>query len=184
VFEATAAHHDSDEAQARLGFRLMEAPLLRAEQRPLEALAAAREALAIGELSVLHPYYRQAWIEACEAAFELSDQEQIEELLGEVERLPPSERMPRLVAQEARFRGRLLVLRGDREGAAEHLSRAVDGFRALQMPYPLAMALVEQAELGEADPAPLLAEAREIFERLGAKPWLERVDATERAVAV
>ena len=39
------------------------------------------------------------------------------------------------------------------------------------------MALVEQAELGVDDPAPLLAEAREIFERLGATPWLERVDA-------
>ena len=52
------------------------------------------------------------------------------------------------------------------------------------MPYYLAMALVEQAELGVEDPAPLLAEAREILERLGAKPWLERVDAAERAVAV
>ncbi len=46
------------------------------------------------------------------------------------------------------------------------------------------MALVEQAELGVDDPAPLLAEAREIFERLGATPWLERVDALERAVTV
>ena len=34
------------------------------------------------------------------------------------------------------------------------------------------------------DPAPLLAEAREIFERLGARPWRERVDGAERAVTV
>ena len=163
---------------------MMEAQVLRAEQRPLEALTAAREALAIGDLSALHPYYKGAWIEACEAAFELGDQEQIEELLGEAERRPPSERTPRLVTQEARFHGRLLALRGDRDGAAELLGRAVDGFRALQTPYPLAMALVERAELGVDDPAPLLAEAREIFERLGATPWLERVDAAERAVAV
>ena len=34
------------------------------------------------------------------------------------------------------------------------------------------------AEGGTADEAePLLAEAREIFERLGAAPWLERLDA-------
>jgi hypothetical protein len=46
------------------------------------------------------------------------------------------------------------------------------------------MTLVERAELGVDDPAPLLAEAREILERLGAKPWLERIDAAERAVAV
>jgi hypothetical protein len=51
------------------------------------------------------------------------------------------------------------------------------------MPYPLAIALLEQAELGVGDPAPLLAEAREILERLGATPWLERVDTLERAVA-
>jgi len=182
--EAGSAQSDSDEVQARLGFRMMEARVLRAEQRPLEALTAARETLAIGELSALHPFYKTAWIEACEAAFELGDQEQIEELLGEVERLPPSERTPRLVAQEARFRGRLLALRGDRVGAAELLGRAVDGFRALQTPYPLAMALVEQAEVGESDPAPLLVEAREIFERLGATPWLERVEGLERAVRV
>jgi class 3 adenylate cyclase/tetratricopeptide (TPR) repeat protein len=182
--EAGLAQSDTDEVQGLLAFRMMEARVLRAEQRPLEALTAAREALAIRELSALHPFYKLAWIEACEAAFDLGDQEQIDELLGEVERLPPSERTPRLVAQEARFRSRLLALRGDRDGAAELLARAVDGFRALQTPYPLAMALVEQAELGVDDPAPLLAEAREIFERLGATPWLDRVDALERAVTV
>jgi class 3 adenylate cyclase/tetratricopeptide (TPR) repeat protein len=184
ALEAGSAQSDSDEQQSRLGFRMFEAGVLRAEGRPSEAFEAAREALAIGELSKLHPFYKVAWIEACEAAFDLADQEQIEELLGEVERLPPSERTPRLVAQEARFRGRLLALRGDSEAAAELLSRAADGFRALQTPYPLAMALTERAELGVSDPAPLLAEAREIFERLGAKRWLERVDAAERAVTV
>jgi len=94
-----------------------------------------------------------------------------------VEQLPASERTPLLIAQEARLRGRLRALRDDRDGAAELLARAVDQFRALQTPYPLAIALVE-------DSAALLAEAREIFERLGATPWLERVDAAERAVAV
>ena len=132
----------------------------------------------------MHPLYKQAWIQACEVAFELGDQDQIEDLLAEIEQLPPSERTPRLLAQESRFRGRLFALRGDHDGAEHLLARAVDALRALQTPYSLAMALVEQAELGVDDPAPLLAEAREIFERLGAKPWLERVDAAERAVAV
>ena len=62
--------------------------------------------------------------------------------------------------------------------------QAVNGLRELKMPYSLAIALVEHAELGVDDPAPVFAEAREIFKRLGAKPWLERVDAAERAVAV
>jgi tetratricopeptide (TPR) repeat protein len=184
AFETGLAQLDSDEPQTRLGNRLYEAMLLRAEHRLPEALDAAREALQLRDLSTLHPFYKLAWIEACEAAFELGDEPQLEELLGEVERLPPSDRTPRILAQEARFRGRLLALRGDRDRAAELFSRAVDGFRALQTPYPLAIALVEQAELGVGDPGPLLAEAREIFERLGAKPWLERIDALERAVTV
>jgi hypothetical protein len=52
------------------------------------------------------------------------------------------------------------------------------------MPHHVAITLLEQAEAGVGDTAALLAEGREIFERLGAKPWLERVDAAERAVAV
>ncbi|HEU5215411.1 MAG TPA: adenylate/guanylate cyclase domain-containing protein [Gaiellaceae bacterium] len=184
ALEAASAFSDSDEVQTRAFYRLMDSFVLRAEQKPLEALAAAREALARDELTALHPIYKYAWVQACEVAFELGDQEQIEDLLGEVERLPRSERTPRPLAQEARFRGRLLALRGDREGAAELLARAVEGFRALQTPYPLAIALAEQAELGVGDPATLLAESREIFERLGATPWLERLDALQRAVAV
>ena len=184
AFETGSAQLDSDESQTRLGNRLFEAMLLRAEGRLSEALDAAREALELRELSTLHPFYKQAWIEACEAAFALGDEAQVEELLGEVERLPPSDRTPRIVAQEARFRGRLLALRGDRDGAAGLLARTVDGFRAMQTPYPLAIALVEQAELAVDDPAPLLAEAREIFKRLGAAPWLERLDDLERAVTV
>jgi predicted ATPase/class 3 adenylate cyclase len=175
---------DWEEPQTRFGFRMLEARTLRAEGRLPEALAAAREALEVGDVDALHPFFKAAWIETCEAAFEVGDHEQVEELLGVVEQLPPSVRTPRLVTHEARFRGRLLALRGDRDGAAELIARAADGLRALQMPYPLAIVLVEQAEAGADDPAPLLAEAREIFERLGAKPWLERIDAFERAVTV
>jgi tetratricopeptide (TPR) repeat protein len=183
ALEAGSEMRDSEEQQTRVFFRMLEGQVLRAEGRLSEALAASRGALSIGELSAMHPLYKQAWIDACETAFDLGDEGQVEELLGEVERLPRAERTPRLLAQEARFRGRLLALRSDREGAAELLARGVEGFRTLQTPYYLAMALVEQAEVGENDPAPLLAEAREIFERLGATPWLERVDALERAVA-
>jgi tetratricopeptide (TPR) repeat protein len=183
ALEAASAYSGADEVQTRRFYRLMDSFVLHAERQLLEALAAARDALARDELTALHPLYKEAWIQACEVAFELGDQAQIEDLLGEVEQLPPSERTPRLLAQEARFRGRLLAVRDEREDAAELLARAVEGFRALQTPYPLAIALVEQAELVD-DPAPLLTEAREILERLGATPWLERVDAAERAVAV
>ncbi|HLY85461.1 MAG TPA: adenylate/guanylate cyclase domain-containing protein [Gaiellaceae bacterium] len=184
AFEAGSRDLDSDEYQTRFFLHLLEAQLLRAEGRPAAALTAVRDALGIEGVSPLHPLSKLAWIEACEAAFDLGDQDQIEELLGEAERLPPSEQTPRLVAQEARFRGRLLALRGDRDGAAELLSGAVDGLRELEMPYYVAISLAELAELGVDNPAPLLAEARDIFERLGATPWLERLDALDRAVTV
>jgi class 3 adenylate cyclase/tetratricopeptide (TPR) repeat protein len=184
ALEASSVNRESEEPQTRLFFRGCEGRVLRAEGRLSEALAAARDALVIGELSALHPLYKVVWIDACETAFDLGDEGQVEELLGEVERLPPSNRTPRVVSNEARFRGRLLGLRGDQEAAAQHLADAVEGLRALQTPYPMAIALLEQAELRVDDPAPLAAEAREIFERLGAKPWLERIDAFERAVTV
>jgi tetratricopeptide (TPR) repeat protein len=172
-----------DEAQQLVGFHATEAQVLRAEQRLLEALAVAREALDMG-LPAIHPFWKFVWIEAWEAALDLGDEAQVEELLGEVERLRPSDRTPLLVAQEARFRGRLAAQRGEREQAVELLAQAVEGFRALQTPFWLAIVLVELAELGGGDSARLLAEARAIFERLGARPWLERIDALERSVAV
>jgi class 3 adenylate cyclase/tetratricopeptide (TPR) repeat protein len=173
----------SAEVQMQLGHAEVEASVLRAEGRPLEALTAARRGLEAYP-EPRHPFYKSAWFEAGEAAFDLGDLDQVDELLGLFDRLTPSNQSPLLTAYAARFRGRLLSLRGDQEGAAAHLARAVDDFRALQTPYPLAMALVEQAELGTDDPAPLLAEAREIFERLRATAWLERVGAAERAVTV
>ncbi len=52
------------------------------------------------------------------------------------------------------------------------------------MPFPLAVSLLERGELlrsegraGEGEP--LLAEAREIFERLKARPWIERATRSE-----
>ena len=100
------------------------------------------------------------------------------------EQLAPSERTPLALAEGARFRGRLLALRKNREEATEQFGHAIAGFREIRTPYYLAVTLVEQAELGGDDAAPLLAEAREIFERLGATVWLERIDALERAVTV
>ena len=55
-------------------------------------------------------------------------------------------------------------------------------FRTLEMPFWLAVTELEHAErlleLGRtADAEPLLAEAREIFARLEARPWLERATA-------
>jgi len=58
---------------------------------------------------------------------------------------------------------------------------AASQLRALELPFHLAVVLLEHGEWLAArgrpdDAAPLLAEAREIFDRLEAAPWLARVD--------
>ena len=59
---------------------------------------------------------------------------------------------------------------------------AAAAFREYGVVLQAAKVQTEHAEwlLGEGrgeEAEPLLAEAREVFERLGARPWLERVDA-------
>ena len=62
-------------------------------------------------------------------------------------------------------------------------------FRGLSLEFWLAVTLLEHGEQlteqnGGAGAGRLIAEAREIFERLGATPWLERAAATGAAVEV
>jgi hypothetical protein len=65
------------------------------------------------------------------------------------------------------------------------LERAAEIFRGLGVPFYLAVAELDRGEWlsgqgrsGEAEP--LLSEAQEIFERLGAAPWLERLASVRR----
>jgi len=86
--------------------------------------------------------------------------------------VPAGSRPPYLDAQARRFRARLADDGAGYEAAAER-------FRELGIPFWLAVTLLEHAEwlVGQGQPSqaePLLAEATEIFERLEARPWLER----------
>ena len=61
--------------------------------------------------------------------------------------------------------------------------------RELSIPLYLGAVLAEHAELlasvgRETDASALVVEARELFERLRATPWLERVDALRTAQEV
>ena len=180
-------HSDLNETQERAGLREAEAFLLVAESNPSEALVAAEEALACrAELGLTH--VQQALELALEAAFSLGDRAKSDELLGIVEGLPPGELTPLLRAFGARFGARRAGL--DRDHATAHAGflAAADIFREIEMPFDLAVVRLEHAEwlasVGRAvDAAPLLGEARTIFERLRATPWLERVARVERAPA-
>ena len=156
---------------------LARAALARVGGRHEEALAAGEEALETLRASGSPGTAVEGFAEAGNAALALGDLAGVEELLEACERLQPVARTRYLEAHAARLRARLADRRGDRARAEDGLRSATALFRELGVPFWLAVTLLEHAELLAASGGvePLLAEAEEIFERLGARPWLERL---------
>jgi class 3 adenylate cyclase/tetratricopeptide (TPR) repeat protein len=183
IYEHLAASND---VQDKSCYATAEAALGRADGRFDEALAAAERAIALAStLGVSNQAVKHCLVHGIEAALALGDREQAGDLLATIERLPPGLRPPFLDGQAHRFRARLAAT-GEEVDSGYALASA--RFRDLDLPFWLAVTLVEHGEwLGAKDrageAAPLLAEAREIFERLEAMPWLERVDAAQPALA-
>jgi hypothetical protein len=141
-----------------------------------EQAFAARESQGITSQNV-----KLGFLHALEAAFALGDHSKANELLEIVEALPPGLSSPLLRSTAHRFRAHLA---GDDPGADRHFTAAAAQLRPLELPFHLAVAQLEHGEWlmarGRPDDAqPLFAEARETFERLGAKPWLQRIDAIQ-----
>ena len=163
-----------EDIQVRAGYLLAEAQVLRAEGRLREALETAERGLEIlGTLGITYLTIKLSLVESLEAAFALGEYDKVRERLTLVDELRPGERPPLLEAHAHRFRGKLAADEGEFVTAAA-------SFRELSLRFWLAVTLLEHGELltedGRADEAsPLLAEARQIFEELGAQPWLERL---------
>ncbi len=168
----------SADLQERAAYATALAIVLRTEGR-------YREALSVGERAIdaaagLGPGNVEAFVEAAEAAFALGELGKVEQLLAGGERLPPVWLTGSRQAHTTRFRARLDAQRGERTAAELGFTQATALFRKLAMPFWLAVALVEQAEWllkeGRAHEAqPLFLEAKATFERLGARPWRERI---------
>ena len=174
--DENVAMRTDEDVQARTGHLVAEAQALRAEGRLRGALEAAEEALAVrSTLGITFLTVKLGLVEALEAAFALGETDKVKELLRLVEELRPGERPPLLEAHAHRFHGKLA-------GDENEFSAAAAAFRQLSLRFWLAVTLLEHGELlaeqvrGD-EAALLLAEAREIFEELEARPWLERVDA-------
>jgi class 3 adenylate cyclase/tetratricopeptide (TPR) repeat protein len=160
---------------------------LRGLGREVEALAVALP-LAISGPEVPNEDRREAYVEAGLAALAIGEETTVERLVAFVAGLPPAMRSPLLRGGAARFSGLLAWRRGDEGTANSQLAVAERELRSVGAVYLVGQVLLERVgvlqALGQEDEAPgLLAEAREIFERLRATPWIERVQALEPAVA-
>jgi class 3 adenylate cyclase/tetratricopeptide (TPR) repeat protein len=175
----------SGDVQDQACYATADAALRLAEGRYSEALATAECAIALERtIGIANQATKHAYVHGIEAALAVGDRGKADQLLATIERLPLGIRPPFLDAQAHRFRARIA---STPEAADSGFAAASARFRELGLPFWLAVTLLEHAEWlceqGRADESgPLLAEAREIFERLEANPWGERAGAVETPV--
>jgi hypothetical protein len=121
---------------------------------------------------------------AIDAAIALGDLDEAEELIVGSGADRPGQHFQ--LAQAMRARAALDVARGENAGVEDARKGAIGLFREIDYPFWTAVTLHEHAswlidQQRATDAEPFLADARQIFEGLGAKPWLERVDALATA---
>jgi class 3 adenylate cyclase len=180
ALEQAAVLRDSEDMQIKAGILQLEGLVLQAEGRPAEAAAVFRRSQDV-YAHVDEHLYPLIWGFELEALADAGDTEGLEERLAARDEMAAVERTAQVEAYHARFLGRLLALRGDSARAADALETAAKLFAGLEMRFFEAATLVELAEAG--GPA-VSSETRAALERLGARPWLDRVDALDRAVTV
>ncbi len=188
LVEGVRERSEAFDLQFRVSVRAVDAAVLLAEERFEEALEAAEEVVAARAQFGIDSL-RWALPQALEAAFAVNDAAKVDELLAIVEELPPGQLVPLIHAHGSGFAARRSALEGDAVAADSGYRAAARLYREIEAPFELAQVelehgewLLEQSRADEADP--LLAEAEEIFTRLRARPWLERVEhARSRTLA-
>jgi class 3 adenylate cyclase/predicted ATPase len=180
---AVAEFERSADVQERCYYGCARAHILLAEGDRAGALALAEPVFAARHVQGIgHDPIKESFALAVQAALTLDRLEKAEELLAVVEQAPPGARPQFLNAHVARFRAQLAArsLNGDE---AERLFKGAGAlFHELAVPFHQAVTRLEHGEWlvaeGRAEEAHQpLAEARKIFKRLEAKPWLDRLDA-------
>jgi tetratricopeptide (TPR) repeat protein len=171
----------SGDEQERSAYRSGVARFHLTSGRLAEAMAAAEMAFASRDhFGLGAEQIKEAFATAGEAALELGDVDKLRELIAFVDALPPGETNLFLDAHAARFRAHL-AWDDDRADGERLFRRSEALFWELSAPFPRGVVQVEHAERlasagGEGEAGALADEARQTFERLGASPWIERVD--------
>jgi predicted ATPase/class 3 adenylate cyclase len=129
---------------------------------------------------------KEGHVVAIEAALDSGDLDRARHLLDEPQyrRLRPGQRFLR--AHSIRLHNRLALAEGADADLDDRWRRSVALFRELASPFWIARTLLEHAEWSLAhdrrhEAIAALDESRSLFGALGAKPWLERVNALSSA---
>jgi class 3 adenylate cyclase/tetratricopeptide (TPR) repeat protein len=174
----------SSDVQLQMGKAYLDGILEMFESRYADAIASfetcARLQLSQGFVDatsfVLH--------NAATAALASGDAEAALPLSSQLDEVPEARLTRAVEVALARIRGNVAAARHDNDRAAESFGHALGTARNLGQPPDLGPVLVDYArwlvETGRAeDAAPLLAEARELWEKMGAVVWLERIGRIE-----
>jgi len=171
----------SADLQERTEYMIARADLLLAQGDASGALRSAEEAMeGQRSLSLGDHRVKESVVTAVEAALLLGDLSKAEALLDVFRSLPSGRRTPFHLAHAMRLGAKLSAARGEEADVEAGFKGSVGLFREMAFPFWMAVTLLEYGEwLGAqgrtADSAPLVEEARSIFEALGARPWSDRV---------
>jgi hypothetical protein len=179
----------SDDVQESAAWWAGSAALSLAAGDPRGATDAAVRALnSREEIGLGSEAAKEALVIALESASQLGNDNETDRIIGIVDATPRGKLPQYVQAHTMRFRARLAERRGDLASAEELLKGAAGLFRELEVPFWTAVAEVELAERlsawGRADEAtPIVSDARAVFDRLKATPWLERADQIQTITA-
>jgi tetratricopeptide (TPR) repeat protein len=179
----------SADVQERGEFAAARSMLLAAQGDMHGALEGARSALAQrGHLGRDDSRMKEILVVGVDAALSVGDRTAAETLL-EIANEGRAGRLTQFaLAHDMRFQARMADGSQDLVRIEDAWKGAVGLFREMALPFWTAVTLLEQAEWlnyqdRNDDASPILDEARTIFESLGARPWLERVNTTGVAAA-
>ena len=169
----------SDDRQDHAVIALAEALAAPSGREPAAALRHARAALDhAAALGISHEYLRWAWPLAARAAHDLADAAATRELLALLDSCPAGRLAPMQRAERDLARARLAARDGD-PAAAVAFTVAIAGLRQHSTLYHLAHGLLDHAgyllRRDDHDAAgAAIGEARDIAQRLGCRPLLDR----------
>jgi tetratricopeptide (TPR) repeat protein len=177
--ELAAERRDSAHIDERAGAGIVEARAALESRRMAEALSIARPIL--DQATTGSEFREESYAISVAAAQSMPDEAALVDLDEFVSRMRRSESTPLFRAGQARVRAELAQRRGDSAAARGYEHEAVAILRALGARPLLAEALLEQGRRTDDEGA--VAEARRIYDELGAIRRLERIDERRGLVA-